>query len=188
MDIGLIIGFLPWMLFYVLPTQTQGQLDIVLTIVLILTFIINGRDLCKGFILTWGTAGFFVFSFITVVILKITWVMSHMGILVSLVLATVAWFSLLIGKPFTMQYAKEHVPAEKWQNPSFIFVNRVLTLTWGLIFLLALSINTLQLYYPVMQHWTCAATSYGADIFGVWFTIWFPKWYRSYKKIKRNEK
>ena len=38
--------------------------------------------------------------------------------------------------PFTEQYAREGVPREVWCSPAFKQVNRLLTLTWGVVFAL----------------------------------------------------
>jgi cytochrome bd-type quinol oxidase subunit 2 len=51
----------------------------------------------------------------------------------SATLALIALGSLLL-IPFTEQYARESVPEQFWSSPRFKRINRVLTLTWGLIF------------------------------------------------------
>lgn len=45
--------------------------------------------------------------------------------------------TLLIGMPFTEQYAKEHAPKEVWDTPLFKQINRVITGVWTLTMLAA---------------------------------------------------
>jgi hypothetical protein len=58
--------------------------------------------------------------------------------------------TLIIGKPFTLQYAREQVPQSLWDTPQFIRINYVITGVWSGAFLfLALadliSINRIDL-------------------------------------------
>jgi hypothetical protein len=50
------------------------------------------------------------------------------------VFAAVAWVTILIGFPFTTQYAREQAPRELWNAPLFRQVNLRLTTVWALIF------------------------------------------------------
>ena len=38
-----------------------------------------------------------------------------------------------IGKPFTLQYARERVPEERWKSPRFARINFVITSVWAQI-------------------------------------------------------
>ncbi len=52
------------------------------------------------------------------------------------VFAVVAWITLATGTPFTSQYAREHIPPELWNGPTFHRMNVHLTIMWSLIFTL----------------------------------------------------
>ena len=39
--------------------------------------------------------------------------------------------SILIGKPFTLQYARRSTPAEQWDEPGFVYVCRLLAWLWA---------------------------------------------------------
>jgi len=47
--------------------------------------------------------------------------------------AIVFWTSIAIGAPFTLQYAREKVPAEAWGDPIFAQANYRISLLWALI-------------------------------------------------------
>jgi hypothetical protein len=42
--------------------------------------------------------------------------------------------SLAVGKPFTLQYAREQVPREFWESPEFRKTNYVISSVWALAF------------------------------------------------------
>ena len=50
-------------------------------------------------------------------------------------LAAMAWTTLLLGSPFTLQYAREDWARELWGQPLFRRTNVILTVAWGVIFL-----------------------------------------------------
>jgi hypothetical protein len=68
----------------------------------------------------------------------------------------IALFSLAIGKPFTMQYAREMVDTETAQSPGFITANYVITWAWVLAFLLMILANALLIYVPGLPFWSGA--------------------------------
>lgn len=52
----------------------------------------------------------------------------------SVVLAVVALGSVAVGRPFTEFYARQSTPREYWGSPLFRRINRMITLVWGLAF------------------------------------------------------
>lgn len=150
----------------------------------ITSIVFEWNALKKGFILSWGTLTFFIFMLIAVVVLKselaikYVYVVSHIG------LAIIAWTSLILRRPFTIQYAMESVSEDKWRHPLFLKINYILTSVWGVIFLAGLGLNVIRLYYPGFSAWSYELISYLPSIFGVWVTTWFPDWYREKIKIK----
>ncbi|OGT07502.1 MAG: hypothetical protein A2X78_00455 [Gammaproteobacteria bacterium GWE2_37_16] len=178
MSTGVLIGFLPWILFYILPLHTAQQLKVGITGLLLLTLVTSYKDLKRKFILPWVTLAFFVFSFVGVVMFDLEFLMSNMAILVNSALVCVALGSLAIGKPFTLQYARAEVAKEKWQHPVFIFINQVLTFVWGMSFLFNLSVNVIHKIHPYSNLIVSMLVN-GSTLGALFFTIWFPKWYRN---------
>lgn len=132
-----IKSFLPWILYFILVDQKQQQLDIAIIIAAITSIIFEFKGLKKGFILSWGTLIFFIFMFISVIILRNQYIIKYAWIFSNGALALIAWISILIHKPFTIQYAKEKVSKDKWEHPLFLRINYLLTTVWGLIFSIA---------------------------------------------------
>jgi hypothetical protein len=97
-----------------------------------------------------------------------------MGVLASGVLAISTWVSLLIRRPFTLDYARQHVDPALWSDPRFLRVNRHLTAAWGLAF----TINALLAYGKMRHLWIAPLVyellSYGCLIGTALFTSWYP--------------
>ena len=49
-------------------------------------------------------------------------------------LLAIVGVSLLVRQPFTLQYAKEEVPAQLWTRPEFLRTNYRLSAIWGAAF------------------------------------------------------
>lgn len=178
----IIKSFLPWILFFVLADYTQ-QIDIAIIVAAITSIVLEYKGLRKGFILSWGTLIFFIFMFIAVVILNNQWISKHSWIFSNGTLALIVWASILIRKPFTIQYAKEQVSEDKWNHPIFITVNYLLTAVWGLIFLIGITIQLIKIYNPQLNGLTYEIITYLPSIFGIWFTTWFPDWYKEKSRV-----
>ena len=93
-------------------------------------------------------------------------------------LTVAAWGSLLVGSPFTAEYAREAVPQTVWDSPGFRRVNAAVTEAWGAVFAInaALALVTaLNLGWPSRhaQLWLVGAP-YVGTIFGIVFTNRFP--------------
>ncbi len=54
--------------------------------------------------------------------------------------------TILLGKPFTIEFAKEKAPEDKWQSPIFITINYHITYVWSAYFLFAVVINLIFIF------------------------------------------
>lgn len=181
MSIGVLLAFLPWILFYLLPLHTLMQLKIGIALLLALTILTNIQGLKQKFILPWCTVLFFALVFFGLVIFDLKFLAAYLGVLTHIALTILALGSLAIGMPFTLQYARLEVPKEKWHDPVFIFINQVLTFAWGMSFLFNLILNIVQKIHPY-SNIILAILANASTLSAVLFTLWFPKWYR--KRIK----
>ena len=174
----LIKGFLPWILYFLLVGPSQLRVDLGVIVAFVTYLIIDTQNLRRGFILSWTTLLFFLFMLISVVFMKNAWVENHTWIISNGVLAIVAFGSLIIGMPFTVQYARLKVPKEKWHSKVFINVNIILTAVWGTIFLLSALVHLIKAFYPHVDNVVYEVATTVVSLLGVLFTVWFPKWYR----------
>jgi carotenoid cleavage dioxygenase len=172
MQKNLIIGFLPWILYFIFLGPSRTEMDIAIIVGLIAFLVTGLTSLKKGYILNWTTLLFFLFMFVTVVWLNNDWIAEHAIFISNALLAVVTWGSILFGVPFTIQYAKQQVPPSKWKNPIFIYINQVLSIAWGITFTLsALSYYAnSSIIYRLLQEVPLIIT--------ILLTLYFPKWYR----------
>jgi len=174
-----IISFLPWIVFAIIPCNNMVELSYAVVVCLFLELVGDYKQLRKGFILSWGTLIFFAFNVIFVTWLKYVWIATHMGVFASAALAAIAWFSLLIGKPFTIQYAKEKTPKDRWNSPVFIRINKIMTIFWGCLFIFNTEVNVLKFYYSGIPNWVYSVVLIFSMAVGMMFVIRFPDWYKA---------
>jgi hypothetical protein len=142
-----IIGFLPWILFLFLPTDGWDPLRRAVVISLAASVIFALKALRKGFILQWATLIFFLLSAISFYGFRWIWLAEHMGIIANGFLTGVIWFTVLIGKPFTLQYARADLPQERWYDESLIRGCRFIAIFWGMLLLIPTAANVFRLFY-----------------------------------------
>src|SRR5664279_3105276 len=66
----------------------------------------------------------------------------------------IALTSILVGRPFTLQYAREAVDAATAQLPSFIRANYTITWAWTGSMLLMMIGNVATIYVPGLRLWS----------------------------------
>ena len=105
---------------------------------------------------------------------RIPWLIPWQASLAPALLALLAFGSLAVGRPFTTAFAREVAPPEVWADPRFLFVNRFLTVFWGMAFL----------FCAGLRHWrglppaATLALSCLVMFLAALFTKGFPEWYR----------
>jgi hypothetical protein len=88
--------------------------------------------------------------------------------------------SMLVRRPFTLQYAVEAVPAETAAMPGFLTANYIITGAWTAAALLMMAANIALLYFPGLPVWSGLAVAFAARNSAIYFTKWYPE----YRQIK----
>lgn len=88
--------------------------------------------------------------------------------------------SMLVRRPFTLQYAVESVPAETAAIPGFLTANYIITAAWTAAALLMAAANIALLYFPGLPLWSSLAVAFAARNSAIYFTKWYPE----YRQIK----
>ena len=78
--------------------------------------------------------------------------------------------SMLIRRPFTLQYAVESVPAETAAMPGFLFANYVITGAWTAAALLMAAANLVLLYVPGLPLWSSLGVAIAARHSAIYLT------------------
>ena len=89
--------------------------------------------------------------------------------LLLIVLATLA-----IGRPFTLQYAREQVPEAYWNSPEFHRTNVVITAAWAVAFAVLVAVEGAMVALPGFPHQLGVVVIVLALVGAVKFTQWYP--------------
>ena len=181
----LLLSFSPWIIFGILAGMENIQIGTALLIALVAAVVVNYSDLKQWFILPWVTLVFFLLVTLIVLVLQLEQIVPYLGILSNSVLTGIAFVSLGVGMPFTLQYAKKEVPEEWWEDPLFIRINLVLTAFWGFLFLISLIISAYKFIYPGSLGLLGGSVLWFVILSGVIVTVLYPEYAK--KKAMREE-
>lgn len=131
----LLFSFLPWILFLLLSGHTLTSLALSLVISASVAVVMALMKFQRG-ILTWMSILYFAVALIMVVWQKNMWFISHISFLANGFLLFVTVAGMLVGRPFTEEYAKREVPEELRNSARFVKSCYITTTLWMLIFLL----------------------------------------------------
>ena len=174
---------MPWLLFLAISGHSLSSLEWAIAICFFSCFVFNFRELKRLYVLQWGTLVFFLTLFIGVNLFKIIWFAENMSILSSAFLAGIVWLTIVIGKPFTLQYARAELPKEKWNDINLIKGCYFVAKVWGFLFLFSVVASLCKIFYPnKLPGWVYTDITLGIIIFGIAFTTT----YRHRKRKKRD--
>jgi hypothetical protein len=172
--IKLILAFAPWIAFWIISLgHSMLCLKVGICVAALLVIVMGVTKLHRGVIL-WAGVAFFAFAVISVVWLENPWVIHHLGFLASGALFVATFLSILWGRPFTEDYAREHVPSELWNSPTFIRGCFTVTAAWGFVFLANTLVNVVKLQRPAAD-WVYEVVQLGFLALGVLFTTVFSR-------------
>ncbi len=104
-----------------------------------------------------------------------TWSVVGVRLCVDAGLLLIVLVSLAIGRPFTLQYAREQVEPGLWGNAEFIRINYVLSAAWALAFLVMVLAECALLFIPGLPRRVAIIAIVLALVGAVKFTDWYPK-------------
>jgi hypothetical protein len=170
----LLLAFLPWIAFLVIAHGGMVRLKIGLLVALVLSVLMGVARLHRGVIL-WAGLAFFIFATLAVVAFDNMWTARHMGILANGMLAASTWLTVVLKRPFTLEYAREHVDSSLWTDPLFVKTNVILTSLWGSIFTVNAILAWGKMEQLVLSELAYEIVSYTLLVGTVVFTNWYPK-------------
>lgn len=133
------LGFVPWLLFAVLCRRDSLQAAVVVGLLGAIAVAVPGVLAGRPKLLEFATITFFAL-FVVVVFLvdpgADDFLNRYGRAIATAALALIAISSLLIGRPFTEQYAREQVDPSLWGTDRFSQLNRHFSAVWALVFAL----------------------------------------------------
>ncbi len=172
--LALLFSFAPWIAFLILAGPSLLKLKIAVVVASAITIAMWIAKLQKGIIL-WGSVLFFSWALIAIIGLEHVWTIRHLGVLSNGTLAAMTIISILIKKPFTMEYAKAKTAPERWTAPLFIKTNYILTGVWGAIFLINMALSYFQMISPNADKGLYETVSYSFMFGAVLFSTFYPE-------------
>jgi putative sterol carrier protein len=175
-----MLAFVPWILYWVLAGT--GNTTAAILCGLGVSLAINGYRLAtrKVKILDAVSLVFMAVAAFITLVLRSDFMVFYGGVLSDATLALMAWGSLLVGNPFTYDYAKEDWDEALWDNPIFIQTNQIITAVWGAIFTVQALIGGTSMVLDLegtARIILVAVIPRSLLIGGIAFSAWFPRWY-----------
>ena len=87
----------------------------------------------------------------------------------------IALLSIVVRRPFTLQYALEEVDAETAKLPGFIRASYIITWAWTGAVLLMMIGNVATIYLPNLPLWSGILVAFAARNSAIYFTRWYPQ-------------
>ena len=97
---------------------------------------------------------------------------------------TIVLISMVIGRPFTLQYARERVPEQHWRTPLFLAVNRRITGVWAGAFAVLVTAHAVTVF-SFVPIWVDPVVTILAFIYAVRFTARYPEKARKEAGLQR---
>jgi hypothetical protein len=169
----LLLAFLPWISFLVIAHGSLFRIELGLGVALAISIVMGLAGIHRGIIL-WTGLVFFTTAFLSVTLFRNMWTVRHLAVLANGTLATASWVTILIGKPFTLDYARTHTDPMLWENPNFLRSNVLITAVWASTF----TTNTF-LAWGKERHFLISALdnellAYALLLGAALFTTWYP--------------
>jgi hypothetical protein len=174
--LGILLAFAPFLAFALidrLSGPTEGLIaGAVVSAALLLPDLIQGR---MAKVLEIGTAILFGGLALYALLGRPSWSVVGVRVVVDAGLLLIVLASLVMRRPFTLQYARERVAPELWGEPEFVRTNYVITAVWALAFAVMVVAELVLLYVPDVPPRAGIVAIVLALVGAVKFTGWYPE-------------
>ena len=170
---GILLGFLPFLAFAVL-SLTTGALAALIVGAAVSAGLTIRNHIRGGSVKILEVGTFLLFVALAVYTMAAGQGLSIIVVrlCVDLGLFGIVLVSMIIGHPFTLQYAKEQVPAEHWASPFFVHANYVISAAWAVAFLVMVIAEAAMLTVPGFPTSLGSIVIVAALLGAVLFTRW----------------
>ncbi|MFI5618745.1 hypothetical protein [Streptomyces sp. NPDC051567] len=177
-----VVGMAPWIVFSVLVGPGRFEPAVLTALACVAVLVVGGRIVRRG--TSWKLLEVSDVVFFAVMALvgafaspgTHRWLETYAGEVANVALVVIAFGSMALRTPFTLQYAREQVDRAYWHSPVFLRTNDVITGVWGLAFLVAAvagAYGDLVLRNP-NNLWTGWIIQIAAIVAALRFTTWYP--------------
>ncbi|MFJ8012209.1 hypothetical protein [Streptomyces sp. NPDC096339] len=182
-----VVGMAPWIIFSLLVGPGRFEIAVVLSLATAVALVVAGHLINRG--RSWKLLEVADVVFFAAMALlgalasegTLRWLETYAGEVANLSLTVIAFGSMAVRMPFTLQYAREEVDPSLWHTRTFLRTNYLITGVWGLAFLVAAiagAYGDLVLHNP-NNIWTGWIIQILAIVAALRFTAWYPEVARS---------
>ena len=172
----IIRSFLPWLIFFILSAVNHAWVGAFAAVICYI--VVYGKKVSHLKVLDRMSTLFFLGSAFIMLFLSPIWYVKNLEYFSNGFLALFIFYTLLIQKPFTIEYAKESTPPSKWTTAEFYKINNTVSLVWFLYFSLCLPI--IFLCRDISPLFRLAQGVLALLAVGV--TEYYPRWYLKNKE------
>ncbi|MFD9083913.1 hypothetical protein [Streptomyces erythrochromogenes] len=177
-----VVGMAPWIIFSLLVGPGRFELAVGLALAAAVALIGVGHLVNRGSswkLLELADVVFFASMAVIGALVNegtLRWLETYAGEVANIALAVIAFGSMAVRMPFTLQYAREQVDPSLWHTRGFLRTNYMITGAWGIAFLIAAAAGA---YGDLVLHnpnniWTGWIIQILAIVAAVKFTVWYP--------------
>jgi hypothetical protein len=177
-----LVGFAPWVLLSLLEGPNRLVLAATFACGLALATMVIGLTVAvRPKILDVTAVGFFGLLAVGAAVADPAlsqWLGVWAGELSAVAIAVIAGASILLRRPFTLQYARESTDSAYWATPLFLRINYVITGAWVAAFTLIAIVGYIgdgPLHQPD-NLWTNWVIQIGLIVVAIKFTSWYPNY------------
>ncbi len=103
------------------------------------------------------------------------WSLLTVRLAVAIGLCAIVTGSILVGQPFTIQYARQQAPPERWNHPLFIKANRRISAVWAAAFAVDALCTASVVWLPWLPILVPVVVNVLAYLAAMRFTIEYPR-------------
>jgi hypothetical protein len=173
------LGFAPYIALFLF--MQVGSIDAGLWAALVVAMLIAGRNWTRSGslkVLEAGTVLLFAALVVFTAVQHWKWTVMAVRLPVDAGLLAIVLVSLVIGRPFTLQYARERVAEQYWHTPLFLAINRRISSVWAGAFTVLVVAHAAVIFGPQVPWWLDIVVTIFALAAALTFTAWYPEYAR----------
>jgi hypothetical protein len=173
----ILIAFAPFLVFAVVDRLFGSNSGLIAGAIVALLLLLRDLFIVKHVakILDVGTAILFSGLSLYSLAAKPAWSVIAVRLCVDCGLLLIVLVSIIVRKPFTLQYAHEQVAPEFWNSPGFQRANFVISGMWAIAFAVMVLTELVLLYSPNAPRRLGILVIVLALVGAVKFTGWYPE-------------
>jgi hypothetical protein len=173
---GILLGFTPFIAFAVANRLAGLALSLWMAAAVSLVLILRTRTRGESpKVLEIGTLVFFALLGLVATVLHVRWNISLVRCVVDGGLLGIMLLSIVVGRPFTLEYARERVPSPLYDSRLFIRQNYIITAVWAVSMAIIVLADLVLHYVQRFPAWAAGIAIAAAFTGALVFSRWYPR-------------